>query len=68
MLSGVKFNGSTWAHELSFYWEKQINVTWLLPYIDTNLPDDYGDDFVRECMKGCKHPWDLWIKILINSD
>ncbi len=68
MLSEVKLNGSPWAHELSFYWEKEINVSWLLPYIDSNLPDDYGDDFVRECMQGCVHPWELWIKMLINSD
>ena len=63
-----KLNGSPWAHELSFHWEKEINVSWLLPYIDNNLPDDYGDDFIRECMQGCIHPWELWIKMLINSD
>ena len=68
MLSKVKMNGSPWAHELSFHWEKEINVSWLLPYVDSNLPDDYGDNFIRECMQDCVHPWDLWIKILINSD
>lgn len=53
--------------ELSFYWEKEVNVFWVLPFVD-NLPDDYGDDFVKECMKGVKHPWDLWINMINNSD
>ena len=63
----MKLNESPWAHELSFYWEKEIDVFWLLPYCD-NLPDDYGDDFVKECLKGASDPWDLWINILNNSD
>ena len=63
----MKLNGNPWAHELSFYWEKNIDVFWLLPYCD-NLPDDYGDEFVRDCLRGVKHPWDLWINILNNSD
>lgn len=67
-LEGVVLDGSPWAHELSFYWEKEINVFWLLPFIDGNLPENYGDDFLRECMQGCKHPWDLWINLLQSSD
>ena len=63
----MRLNGNPWAHELSFYWEKNIDVFWLLPYCD-NLPDDYGDEFVRDCLKGVEHPWDLWINILNNSD
>ena len=63
----MKLNGNPWAHELSFYWEKNIDVFWLLPYCD-NLPDDYGDEFLRDCLRGVKHPWDLWINILNNSD
>ena len=63
----MKFNGSPWAHELSFYWEKNIDVFWVLPYCD-NLPDNYGDEFVRSCLNGVQHPWDLWINILNNSD
>ena len=63
----MRLNGNPWAHELSFYWEKNIDVFWLLPYCD-NLPDDYGDEFVRDCLRGVKHPWDLWINILNNSD
>ena len=63
----MRLNGNPWAHELSFYWEKNVDVFWLLPYCD-NLPDDYGDEFVRDCLKGVEHPWDLWINILNNSD
>ena len=66
-LLNMKFNGSPWAHELSFYWDKNIDVFWLLPFCD-NLPDDYGDDFIRDCLKGVKDPWDLWVNILNNSD
>jgi len=63
----MKLNGSPWAHELSFYWEHNIDVFWLLPYCD-NLPDDYGDEFIRDCLKGVEDPWDLWVNILNNSD
>jgi hypothetical protein len=63
----MKLNGSPWAHELSFYWEHNIDVFWLLPYCD-NLPNDYGDEFIRDCLKGVEDPWDLWINILNNSD
>ena len=66
-LLNMKFNGSPWAHELSFYWDKNIDVFRLLPFCD-NLPDDYGDDFIRDCLKGVKDPWDLWVNILNNSD
>ena len=55
------------GYELSFYWETNINVFWVLPFTD-NLPDDYGDDFVRSCMSGVNHPWDLWVNMLNESD
>ena len=66
-LLDLNLNGSPWAHELSFYWERNIDVFWLLPFCD-NLPDNYGDDFIRDCLKGVEDPWDLWVNILNNSD
>ena len=63
----IKLNRNPWKHELSFYWEKNINVFWVLPFCD-NLPENYGDEFVRDCLRGVQHPWDLWINILNNSD
>ena len=63
----IKLNRNPWKHELSFYWEKNINVFWVLPFCD-NLPENYGDEFVRDCLRGVQHPWDLWINILNKSD
>jgi len=53
--------------ELRFYWEDKINVFYVLPIVD-NLPPDYGDAFIRKCLKGVKDPWDLWKRMLNDSD
>jgi len=66
-LTQVICPGNPKGYELSFYWEKEIDVFWVLPFTD-NLPDDYGDDFVRHCLQDVKHPWDLWVKMLNESD
>lgn len=55
------------GYELSFFWQEKIDVFWILPFTD-NLPENYGDEFIRSCMSGIQHPWDLWINILNNSD
>lgn len=66
-LPNIKSADKSRKLELGFYWSDSINVFWVLPFTD-NLPENYGDEFIRSCMQGVHHPWDLWVNILNNSD
>ena len=48
--------------------DKMLMITSKETPLTTLTGGYYGDDFVIECMQGCVHPWELWIKMLINSD
>lgn len=54
-------------HELRFYWKDSIDVIYLHSTVH-GLPDDYGDEFIRDCIKDTEFPWEVWLNLLSNSD
>lgn len=54
-------------HELRFYWEDSINVIYLHAAVH-DIPSNYGDEFIIKSLENVKTPWEVWLKLLINSD